>query len=652
MRTLTKSRFKLGLECPNKLFYTMKDKEYANQKNDDPFLAALAQGGFQVEELARMHYPDGHLVENGDYVSLWKQTEELLQQQNVVIYEAAFLFEDLFIRTDILVKKGNSIELIEVKAKSFRPTDSNTFVGKSGKIISSWRPYLFDVAFQKYVMQKCFPDWNIKANLMLANKNAVATVDGLNQMFRISKKADNRTNIIKTVSSLSETGNIVLGVVNIDDIVNDIHSGKEKYLPNMGFEESVTYLNDLFQENKYANWPVQYSACKDCEFKASQEDEQKRLKSGYKECFTKQLNWTKKDFETPSIFEIWNFRKGNALFNEGKYFMKDLSDDDLQVEEASGFLTHSARQRLQIDYAISGDDSLYVDKDALKEEMQLWKFPLHFIDFETSAVALPFNKGRRPYEQIAFQFSHHTLHQDGRIEHSSQHINANAGEFPNFEFIRALRKTLNNDDGTIFRYATHENSIVNAIYDQLCESTESDKDELLEFIRGISKSKTDRVEEWHGERSMVDLCEVIKSYYYNPLTNGSNSIKMVLPAVLNSSVYLKEKYAQAISKIKVSSLNFPSTHIWLEVKNGKITNPYKMLPPLFDGWSEEEIESTLSELDGVANGGAALTAYGKLQYTNMTKAERNELTKALLKYCELDTLAMVMIYEHLREVVE
>lgn len=134
----------------------MKDKEYANQKNDDPFLAALAQGGFQVEELARMHYPNGHLVENGDYVSLWTQTQQLLKQENVVIYEAAFLFEDLFIRTDILVKKGNDIELIEVKAKSFRPADTDTFLGKSGKIKSGWRPYLFDVAFQKYVMQKCF----------------------------------------------------------------------------------------------------------------------------------------------------------------------------------------------------------------------------------------------------------------------------------------------------------------------------------------------------------------------------------------------------------------------------------------------------------------------------------------------------------------
>jgi hypothetical protein len=53
MKPLTKSRFKLGLECPNKLFYTSK-KEYAIQKNEDTFLQALAQGGFQVEELARI----------------------------------------------------------------------------------------------------------------------------------------------------------------------------------------------------------------------------------------------------------------------------------------------------------------------------------------------------------------------------------------------------------------------------------------------------------------------------------------------------------------------------------------------------------------------------------------------------------------------
>ena len=47
-RYLTKSRFKMALECPTKLFYTAK-KNYANQKMDDPFLLALADGGFQMK---------------------------------------------------------------------------------------------------------------------------------------------------------------------------------------------------------------------------------------------------------------------------------------------------------------------------------------------------------------------------------------------------------------------------------------------------------------------------------------------------------------------------------------------------------------------------------------------------------------------------
>lgn len=38
----------------------------------------------------------------------------------------------------------------------------------------------------------------------------------------------------------------------------------------------------------------------------------------------------------------------------------------------------------------------------------------------------------------------------------------------------------------------------------------------------------------------------------------------------------------------------------------------------------------------------------ELQYVDMTKIEREEITNGLLKYCELDTLAMVMIYEHFR----
>ena len=45
-RLLSKSRFKLGVECPTKLFYTGKS-EYVNNNLDNNFLAALAEGGYQ-----------------------------------------------------------------------------------------------------------------------------------------------------------------------------------------------------------------------------------------------------------------------------------------------------------------------------------------------------------------------------------------------------------------------------------------------------------------------------------------------------------------------------------------------------------------------------------------------------------------------------
>ena len=68
---------------------------------------------------------------------------------------------------------------------------------------------------------------------------------------------------------------------------------------------------------------------------------------------------------------------------------------------------------------------------------------------------MPFNKGRSPYEQVAFQFSHHICYADGTIEHASEYINTIAGEFPNFKFIEALKNSLNNDSGTIFRFVSH-----------------------------------------------------------------------------------------------------------------------------------------------------------------------------------------------------
>ena len=147
MRYLTKSRFKSAIECPVKLFYI-----------------EINEKGYQLP---------------------LQKTNELLQKDNVVIFEAAFRYENLFIRADIIVKEGNQIKLIEVKSKSLAGGENTRMVGAKGGLTAAWRPYLYDVAFQKYVIGKAFPEHSVKAHLMLADKEKKASVDGFRNCYKI-----------------------------------------------------------------------------------------------------------------------------------------------------------------------------------------------------------------------------------------------------------------------------------------------------------------------------------------------------------------------------------------------------------------------------------------------------------------------------------
>jgi len=667
MKVISKSRFKLGLECPNKLFYTGK-KEYVNKKNNDPFLMALASGGFQIEEYARMHYPGGVLVDGDyrttsyeDYVA---QTNELLARESVIIYEAAFLVDHLFIRVDILVKEGNKIKLIEVKSKSYVPNDENVFVGAKGGIVSAWKPYLFDIAFQKHVVEKCLPKATITPYLFLADKTKTASVDGLNQMFRVTQRGDQRTGVEKINDDFSSMGDSVMFLKDMSQVVRDIMHDKHKYYTDLGFHEAVKLFTRLYKNNEYAKTPTEFSKCKKCEFRASDDELAEGKLSGFNECIKKHHNWSEADFKKPNIFNVWKLQDP-TLLKRNLLFKDQLKPKDIKYEEVAGRLSNTARQWLQIEKERDADFTEYVDVDGLRDEMKKWEFPLHFIDFETSTVALPFYAGRKPYEQIAFQFSHHIYHEDGKVEHAHEYINVEPGEFPNFKFIAKLKEALSSDNGTIFKFSHHENTIVNAIYLQLKSSNAPNKEELMEFIKLISHStKTDKKktrefiqtwgfipEVWKGNRDMVDLCKVIQHYYYNPYTFGSNSIKQILPSILKTSAVVRNKYSQSLSQIGISSKNFPDSHVWLMEEDGEIVSPYKMLPEVF-GMNQEDLEEKISGIVDINDGGAALTAYGKIQYTDMSAIERGQISDALLKYCELDTLAMVMIYEHLNSLVK
>ena len=180
------------------------------------------------------------------------------------------------------------------------------------------------------------------------------------------------------------------------------------------------------------------------------------------------------------------------------------------------------------------------------------------------------------------------------------------------------------------------NQILKQIEDTNTENL-PDKEELKKFIISITGDRE--------ERAMVDMLKLVKDFYYHPRMKGSNSIKAVLPAVMESD-YVKDKYSQPIGKINVTSINFSDNMIWCQLDdNGQVIDPYKLLNPVFNDIiiSDDAFDET------VADGGAAMTAFARIQFAEMPEDQRNSTIESLKRYCELDTLAMVIIYDYFRK---
>ena len=99
---------------------------------------------------------------------------------------------------------------------------------------------------------------------------------------------------------------------------------------------------------------------------------------------------------------------------------------------------------------------------------------------------------------------------------------------------------------------------------------------------------------------------------------------------------------------QLTSLNLEAREWVKKDSSGKLINPYLQLPDLASDLSLEE-QTELAGLEQIKDGGAALTAYARLMYEDLGAATRNSIEQSLLEYCELDTLAMVFLYEGLKD---
>ena len=587
--SISKTDYKVARSCPAKLYYRMK--KYPSTKDGDAYMELLAEGGYMIGAIASLLFEGAVLVDEPDHAKAVTLTQEYFKQANIILLEAAFESNGKFARPDILIKQGDTLTLIEVKAKSFDSTEENPFHGAKGGIKSGWQHYLEDITFQAIILRELFPHFSLTCELMMPDKSKTTAIDNLHSLFSDIQinEDDNgypraRFTFTGDVNELRRSH--FLTRISVDREV-------EELLPEVS-AAAETFIKSL---NPLARLPAQITfACKDCEYRV---DDSER-KKGFREC------WGKSADPEPHILELYfsgTIKEVQALIEAGKTSLYDLPESALSKKDGS-MGPRAQRQLIQIRNSKSKKE--WIDP-ALGDILASHAYPLHFIDFETSGLAVPYHAGMRPFENVAFQWSCHSIEALGAEPMHTEWINLEDA-YPNFAFAESLMKHLGRS-GTVYMWATHENTILKDILRQMDDGKENQA--LKNWLT------------WITDGRLVDMNKLTLNHYFHPVMKGRTSIKKVLDAVWQINPALRKLYPQYVKE-----------------KDGVLLSPHKSLPPL-----EIAGEETV-----VNEGTGAITAYQAMLYGSR-KADlsiRSQWRQLLLEYCKLDTLAMVMIYWHWR----
>lgn len=610
MRKLSKSDFKLACSCTTKLYY--KKKGFPTSKEGNDYLQFLADGGHQVGKLATMQFPKGKEINTGnDHSEAKRRTAEYLKEDKITLFEALIESNQKIIRVDILKKEGNHYELIEVKSKSYNSKEDSK---KQKKELSD---YIYDLAYQYHVLHEYLSEQNesfsITPYLFLPDKSKQSEIEGLNSMFRLRAEDFSDNNFRAIAVDVDEN---YKELIQSEDLMVMVNLEKEvKELQDEVEQKSAQFLNSMnpVLVNQQAKLTKK---CFSCEYTVANEQYED---SGFELC------WKEKDDPEHSIIDLYYSgslgKKSLGIENLVDHLIEanKLSLYDIP-EEFIGQGPQGSRQRIQMKFTERNEEYFSEEMPAKLN----WDYPLHFIDFETATAALPYHKGMSPYETVAFQWSCHTIRKpDAEPEHF-EWINLKQ-EFPNFKFARSLMETIGMG-GTVLMWATHENTTLRRIYNQM-EKYKVEDEQLRSWLKGIVKFEKD------DRTRLLDMNRFTLDHYFHPKMKGKTSIKKVLPAVL---------YENSSERISQWLENFAPEISLLNKVDGCITDPYGQLPALDIYEAGEQF---------LKDGSGAMSAYQDILF-GLRKNDQESLKayeKGLLNYCKLDTLAMVIIWEHWKD---
>jgi hypothetical protein len=429
---LSKSRFLAGCQCPLRLWHQCYNPQLASEAS--PAQQAMFDAGHEVGALATRVFPGGRLIEE-DYLHHREAVEasiDAISDRSIpCVFEAAFVYDDVRVRADILERRGDGRwNLIEVKSST-----------------SVKGVYVPDVAVQYYVLRGAGLEI-ASARIMHINKGYIYDGEELD----------------------------VKGLFFFSELTDQVVSGQEEVSRRLGDLKKILRAPEppKVSPSRFCTSPYV------CEF--------------WEHC-------------TRNMPEFWVLQL-NGITKEELDSLESLGVRDIRAIPSS-FPLDRIQDRIR-SCVIKGEEYLSPD---LGRELRDVAYPVHFLDFETAAPAIPRYPNTRPYHTIPFQWSDHVLHRDGALEHREYLSDEDID--PREEFARSLVQGLG-EEGSIFSYTFYEKRII---------------EELAEHIPGLSS----RLRAALGR--FKDLHSLIKSSFYHPRFYGSFSLKSVLPALVPDMKY-------------------------------------------------------------------------------------------------------------------
>ncbi len=583
--------------CPLKLQYS-RDYSDGNSTGNN----------YKIKTKIMMRRVLGIIYQGGkeaadDHRNAIHQTKNWLKAEQVTIYGGVIAWKNYHARLPVLVKDGQRVTLLQIHGKmwkSHKPvTDFKLTRNKKLTV------YVREAAYKKWLIRNIYPELDLSIRLCFPSSDFKSGTDNL---YAKVAKGEATPGDVDSLYTEVNVDKAIDSIINADQGLN-LHP----FFHMMSFEDQLDWMGrQLRSDTQPAPFQIT-NTCKVCRYRTN------ISKSSGKGCWETHLNGTYKHPEQ-HVFDL--IGHGNSHEAErDRYFQEEVplpagitKFSDISVL-GNQSITIQQRRILQLLSARGKLLPLKWMKEKLREILKHVKYPLHFIDFEAATSAIPMQVSGRPYEPVYFQFSCHTLHENGELTHY-EWLDTDLYHYPHDQFVDKLTSIPGIMKGTIFQYSPFEKQALNTLFREYSRSSGKDiraAMKLQSLIKGADNTPN----------RFVDMNKLVRDFYFNRFLNQGLGLKQVLMSTLQSSTYLQKRYTDGIQ--------FGDFHLNLiESQDGHLSDPY-----ILNQTQNEPIE----------DGSSAMHAwlYAKTEYCDDLR--RKDIQDALRVYCSLDSLALVIIFQ-------